>query len=128
MRTKVLVIDDDSVLLEVVRERLEAIDCEVFVRQEALGTTQAVRAHRPDIVLLDVMMPALSGERVIGLLQGSRAMAGVGVILYSSKPEAELLELVESTGALGAISKALGAAEFTRRFDALVRLHRGSRS
>jgi PleD family two-component response regulator len=122
-KLKVLVIDDDPIILEVVRERLESAGYAVSVREHALGTVQYVREEHPDVLLLDVMMPALNGERLATLLKGSARTKDAGIILYSSKSEAELAPMIQETGALGAISKSESAEEFTRRFDALVRKH-----
>lgn len=60
-RGKVLVVDDDPVTLEVVRERLSEAGYDVFVRADAIGTSQWVAREQPDFILLDVMMPALGG-------------------------------------------------------------------
>lgn len=122
--TKVLVIDDDPIVLEVVRERLEGAGFVVVVRDEPLGTTNVVRDERPDIVLLDIMMPALNGERLAALLRSNRSLGHIGIILHSSKTPAELGPLVEQTGAIGAISKSESEGEFMRKFHDLVRSHR----
>jgi two-component system, OmpR family, response regulator len=120
-KLKVLVIDDDPIALEVARERLSSAGYLVTVREEALGTTQYVRDEQPDIVLLDVVMPALNGERLAALLKGGARTKETAIILFSSKSEAELVALVESTGAVGAISKTQRAEEFIRQFEALAR-------
>jgi len=121
---KVLVIDDDPIVLEVIRERLSNAGYEVVTREEALGTTQVVRDEQPDLVLLDVMMPALNGERIAELLLAHKATQHVGIILHSSKPELELLTLIQQTGALGAIAKTADGGVFIQRFDALAQKHR----
>jgi len=122
--TKVLVIDDDPIVLEVVRERLEGAGFVVVVRDEPLGTTNVVRDERPDIVLLDIMMPALNGERLAALLRSNRSLSSIGIILHSSKSPAELHPLIAQTGAIGAISKSESEGEFMRKFHDLVRMHR----
>jgi CheY-like chemotaxis protein len=121
---KVLVIDDDPVVLEVVRERLSGAGHQVLTREEALGTTQTVRDEQPDLVLLDIMMPALNGERIAELLKAHKATQHVGIILHSSKPERELVALIQQTGALGAISKTSDDVTFLKQFEALAQKHR----
>lgn len=122
--TKVLVIDDDPIVLEVVRERLEGAGFVVVVRDEPLGTTNVVRDERPDIVLLDINMPALNGERLAALLRSNRSLNSLSIVLHSSKSPQELLPLVEQTGAIGAISKSESEGEFMRTFHQLVQAHR----
>ena len=116
---KVLVIDDDPIVLEVVRERLEKAGYDVLVRESALGTLQLVREEQPDIVLLDVVMPALNGERIASLLKASERTKNVRIILHSSKSEAELAAMTLEAGAIGAISKTERPETFLERFEAL---------
>lgn len=118
-RLTFLVVDDDPVALEVARERLESIGFDVSTRDQALGTSSYILQNRPDFVLLDVMMPALTGGELAQVLK--RRATRTGVILYSSKPPGELRALAEATGALGSISKAFGDKEFTHEILRLTR-------
>jgi PleD family two-component response regulator len=118
-RLKVLVVDDDPVLLEIVRERLERAGCDVSVRDEALGTTQVVASVQPDVVLLDVNMPALSGTELLQLIRRRSSADSTRIILFSSLEPAELDDLVVKTGADGGLSKALRAQDFLDQFSRL---------
>ena len=119
-RGKVLVVDDDPVLLEVVRERLDAAGFDVYVRADALGTSQWVAREQPDFILLDVMMPALSGGELGQLLKRSTATNQTAVILHSSMATASLQAVIERTGAIGAIPKTHDAALFIAEFERLI--------
>jgi DNA-binding response OmpR family regulator len=118
-RGKVLVVDDDPVILEVVRERLDAAGFDVYVREDALGTSQWVAREQPDFVLLDVMMPALSGGELGQLLKRSAATSHTAVILHSSLSTAALRPVVARTGAVGSIGKTHDGAKFIAEFEAL---------
>lgn len=115
-RLKVLVVDDDPVLLEIVRDRLEQAGCDVSVREEALGTTQVVASDHPDVVLLDVRMPALSGTELLQLIRKRPAADRTRIILHSSLEPEELRELVVKIGADGGLSKGLRPQEFLDQF------------
>jgi DNA-binding response OmpR family regulator len=119
-RGKVLVVDDDPIILEVVRERLDAAGYDVYVRSEALGTSQWVAREQPDFILLDVMMPALSGGELGQLLKRSHSTNQTGVILHSSMSAASLEPVVQRTGALGAIGKTHDGTKFLAEFEQLI--------
>lgn len=118
-RGKVLVVDDDPIILEVIRERLDAAGYDVYVRVDALGTSQWVAREQPDFVLLDVMMPALSGGELGQLLKRSNATNQTAVILHSSMSTSSLQPIIERTGAIGAIGKTHDGAKFMDDFERL---------
>jgi len=119
-KTRVLVVDDDPVVLELVSGWLSDAGYAVEVRDSALGTAQQVASDQPDVVLLDVMMPALSGGELAQLIRRHHRTALASVILHSSLAPAELEQLVVKTGALGGLQKTHDAARFVASFDRLV--------
>lgn len=115
----ILIVDDDPIVLAVTEERLVSLGYTVTTRDQVLGTSQWIVQNRPWLMVLDVMMPAMSGSELANLLR--RRGIETHIILHSSKDRLELEQLVGSTGALGAIEKGLSDAEFQREFRALVR-------
>ncbi len=113
-RPHALVVDDDPISLEVTRRRLEELGFEVDVREDSLGTSRWVLENQPDLVVLDVMMPALTGPELAAVLK--RSALCVQILLQSSKPQAEVELLARSVGALGGISKELGDEAFKATF------------
>src|SRR3954471_8666475 len=118
-RGKVLVVDDDPIILEVVRERLDEAGYDVYVRVDALGTSQWLPREQPDFILLDVMMPALSGGELGQLLKRSNSTNQTAVILHSSMAAASLQSVIERTGAIGAIAKTHDGVKFMAEFERL---------
>jgi CheY-like chemotaxis protein len=119
-RGKVLVVDDDPVILEVVRERLDGAGFDVYVREDALGTSQWVAREQPDFILLDVLMPALGGAELGQLLKRSAATSHTAVILHSSMSPAALRPVIARVGAVGAIGKTHDGAKFMSEFESIV--------
>jgi CheY-like chemotaxis protein len=116
----VLVIDDDPIILEVARERLTAAGFAVSVREEVLGTTRWLAAHPAEVILLDVMMPALDGSELATLLKQRAQTKNIAVILHSSLPTDQLAEVAERIGAAGYISKSTDARSFVEAFRGIV--------
>jgi CheY-like chemotaxis protein len=115
----VLIVDDDPIVLAVTEERLRDLGYEVITRDQVLGTSQWIVQNRPWLMLLDVMMPAMSGSELASFLR--RRGIETHIILHSSKDADELARIVENTGALGAIPKGLDDAQFVKEFKSLVR-------
>lgn len=118
-RGTILIVDDDPIVLEVTKERLEGAGYEVHTREEALGTSQWTAEFQPDIVLLDVNMPALAGPELAQLLKKRRATKDIAIILYSSLESAELQSKLRATGAIGAIQKTGDDRRFLEDFERL---------
>jgi DNA-binding NtrC family response regulator len=102
-RGQVLVVDDDIVVLEITRERLERAGFSVVTRTSALGTSAYIRKEKPAHVLLDVNMPGLSGDALAKLIVDGDFRTGV--ILHSSQERQALAALAQKCGALGVIEK-----------------------
>lgn len=118
-RRTVLIVDDDPIVLAVAEDRMKALGYEAVTRDQVLGTSQWIVQNRPWVLLLDVMMPAMSGTELASFLR--RRGIETHIILHSSKERAELKQIVKSTGALGAIPKGLADAEFEKEFKALTK-------
>jgi len=119
-RLKVMVVDDDALVLEVAAATLESRGYLVTTRESALGTTLAIRRERPDIVLLDVHMPGLSGDSLAKVLFEARSGHEPVVILYSATDAEELGQLARSCGAAGAIEKSSDPTHLIRRLEQIV--------
>lgn len=87
---RILIVDDDPTHLACAQELLEAEGYEVDVHLTAFGATEKLIRTRPDLVLIDVNMPALSGEGLASILRRRVHAAAVRVLLYSSNDEDSL--------------------------------------
>jgi CheY-like chemotaxis protein len=109
MRKRILIVDDDPRLLSVTRELLELEGYVVRTQESPFGTSKAVVEFAPDLILLDVNMPGLSGDRLAAVLLGDREGEPRKVLLHSSNDEDSLRESAARAGALGYVCKGDGA-------------------
>ena len=105
MAPKVMLIDDSVLVLTVIRYHLEQAGFTVVTRESALGTAAAILREQPDVVLVDVMMPALAGDNLVALLRKQPGNRDVRVLLFSDKPPEALQGLVQQSGADGFVTK-----------------------
>ena len=126
-RGMVLVVDDDPIVLEVTRERLEGVGYAVHTRQEAIGTSQWASEFKPDVILLDINMPALDGTDLAQLLKRRRATKDLAIFLFSSMDPEQLDRRLNDTGADGAIQKTGDSSRFLSEFEALLARWRAHR-
>jgi len=94
----VLVVDDDPNVAEMLRQTLTEPDFELVSAEDGLAGLRAVEAQRPDIILLDLMMPKLDGFGVIEALRANPETRHIPIIVISAKEltDAESQKLRES--------------------------------
>src|SRR5437867_2056699 len=116
-RGKVLVVDDNDLVLALTRARLESAGFDVIAKQGPLGTLPVILKEKPDVVLLDVSMPALRGDRLAELI--NRQVGKVPIILFSSMAAGTLAQMADRVGALGVIGKTTDDKAFLAEFERL---------
>lgn len=105
-RPKVLVVDDNEVCRAVVRDALESDGFDVVELGSPVGMSSVVSVEKPDVVLMDVEMPAIEGDKAVEILRKHR-LHDCQILLYSSRSPAELEKLARSCGASGFVPKSV---------------------
>lgn len=105
-RKRILVIDDDDDVREVAALALEtAGEYEIYTAENGrAGLAQALRT-RPDLILLDVMMPELDGPATFRLLRQSETTSAIPVIFLTAKVQPADRRNLTALGANGLIAK-----------------------
>ncbi len=120
-KKKVLVVDDDEMHLYTTKELLQNERIEVVTHKNGFGVTTLVRELQPDLVLLDINMPALSGDNLAALLRANGNTTQVPIVFHSSNDEDSLRELAKTHGVRGYICKG-DVAELRNKVDQYLRL------
>jgi len=116
--SKILVIDDEPSIINLVSAYLKPEGYEVFTAADGPSGLKAARAYKPDIVLLDVMLPGMDG---IELLSRLRRESDVYVILLTARTE-EMDKIVGlSVGADDYVTKPFSPRELVARIKAALR-------
>lgn len=117
MPSKVLIVDDSAVILEAAKLALEDEGHHVITLDNPLAVAVAVRKEQPDLVLIDVNMPAVTGDVVTQIAKQHGVTRRTRVVLYSDISLNELAERARRCGATGFIRKTGNEAEFVRQVN-----------
>jgi CheY-like chemotaxis protein len=104
-KKRILVVDDDEMLLDITKQLLQNEYYEIITHHEGKGVMNLVIQVQPDLVLLDINMPVLSGDTLAMLLRANTDTRHIRIVFYSSNDEDSLRECVSTCGVHGYICK-----------------------
>ena len=109
---KILVVDDSDSILEFTKDALEAGGHSVYTAKNGLEANKIIFSKRkPDLILLDIIMPMLDGDKVFKAFQQSELSRSIPVVFYSTKSDEDLDKLVKKHNNKGYLRKPVGAEE-----------------
>lgn len=103
---RVMVIDDDDFEREFLVDLLRKAGFDVSTLPSVFGVTNHLINKNVEVVVLDVMMPSLRGDKLATLLRKNPALPKLGVVLVSSLPEDEIAPLMAQVRVDAFVSKA----------------------
>ena len=128
MSTRVLVIDDEAPIRLLCRVNLEAEGMSVFEAEDGPRGLEAAREERPDVVLLDVMMPGLDGWRVAERLLEDPDTANIPIVFLTARAEFRDRARGLDIGGVDYVTKPFNPVELAPLVrELLARIDRGER-
>jgi DNA-binding response OmpR family regulator len=119
---KILIADDNHQNVELLEAYLSDFDCEVRTASDGEETLRAVEEFEPDLLLLDVMMPRLSGFEVCRKLRANAATKDVLVLMVTALNEASDFERGVQAGTDDFLTKPVNKVELLCRIKSLLRV------
>ena len=119
---KILVIDDLPENVFMLQDRLEHEGYEVITAYDGKSGIEKVRSERPDLILLDVMMPDITGIEVCKILVADKETAGIPIILVTAKSGADDTKEGLEAGAFDYIKKPFNRIELVARVKSALKL------
>jgi len=104
-RKKVLVIDDDKTVHSILKLALEKAGYQVFAALDAMQGMMTAKQLKPDLIVLDIMMPAGGGFAVYERLQMMSSSFQVPFLIYSSVPGSEIMAKIQEGPTVKILSK-----------------------
>lgn len=104
--TKVAIVEDDQTISQMYRIKFEAEGYEVETAENGALGLEMVKKLKPDIILLDLMMPEMSGDEMLAKLRESKWGKDIKVIILTNVGEQEIPSKVREMGVSAVILKA----------------------
>lgn len=118
---KILIVDDEVHILELLKINFEAYGYLVELCGDSLEVLNRCLSFRPDIVLLDIMLPNITGIELCSLIRKADKLKNVGIIMVSAKEEIDDKVIALEIGADDYITKPFSIKELEARVCALLR-------
>jgi DNA-binding response OmpR family regulator len=96
---RILAVDDSPTILAMLEEILVSAGYEVLTAEDGAEALESARSERPDLILLDVMLPKLDGYRVCRLLKFDQKYKDIPIIMLTAKTEEQSMATGLRTGA-----------------------------
>jgi two-component system phosphate regulon response regulator PhoB len=89
MKKKVMVIDDEPFILMMIEDKLSSAGLEVITSKKSVGAVDIVLKERPDLIILDWMLPEISGLEVCRSIMANSEISSIPIIMLSAKGQVE---------------------------------------
>ncbi len=125
---RIVVADDDVDIRELVEFKLSTLGHEIVAVGDGAAAVEACQSLRPDLAVLDVMMPGTSGLDAIRLIRADPALVDLPVILLTARAQESDVETGFDSGADDYITKPFSPRELASRVEALLARAQGGAS
>ena len=118
---RILLVDDDVNLLQMVKLMLERAGHEVETANNAAESIERAAETVPDLAIIDVMMPGISGYDVVRKLRADPRTVRIPIIILTARSQPMDKHMALDAGANAFLSKPVTSQELTQRVDAVLR-------
>jgi two-component system, OmpR family, response regulator MtrA len=116
----ILIADDDADIRDLVEFKLASLGHDVIAVAHGAAAIDACKESLPDLAVLDVMMPGVTGVEVVRILRADPATVGLPIILLSGRAEQSQIEAALACGATDYLTKPFSPRELASRVDAIL--------
>jgi len=104
-RKKILVVEDEVDVLDVVKTRLEAHGYDVLEAFDGKAGLDVARTKKPDLIILDLMLPKMDGYEVCRMLKKDEAYKDIPIVMLTAKTQDKDVRMAATSGADAYITK-----------------------
>jgi two-component system alkaline phosphatase synthesis response regulator PhoP len=122
-KSRILIADDNAPNCELLEAFLADVDCDIDMAVDGRDTLDKVASFQPDLILLDVMMPKLSGFEVCKEIKSNAETRGIMILMVTALNELGDIERAVDCGTDDFLSKPVNKIELVKRVENMLKLH-----
>ena len=119
-KTRILLVDDEPDLVQMVSARLKAAGYEISTAYDGQEALEKVKESRPDLMILDLMLPKLDGYKVCRLLKFDERTRGIPILICTARAQVEDVTLATECGADAYLTKPFEAKVLLSKLQELL--------
>jgi CheY-like chemotaxis protein len=121
-QSTVLIVDDNPQNVELLQAFLESLPVKIVSAVDGLDALRKVEEHNPDLILLDIMMPQMSGFQVCRKIKGDAKTRDIQILMVTALNELGDIEQANECGTDDFVSKPVNKIELLTRVKSLLRV------
>ncbi len=124
-KTKILVVDDEPNIVQTLQDRLEMNEYQVITAGNGREGLEKIEQERPDVILLDVIMPIMDGHEMLEMLRKQPGGRDISVIMLTARSQTQDIARANACGIDDYIVKPFDLSELLEKIESVVE-HRKS--
>ena len=121
-QSTVLIVDDNAQNVELLQAFLEVLPVQIVTARDGVEALEKVEQHNPDLILLDIMMPRMSGFQVCRKLKSDERTRDIQILMVTALNELGDIEQASECGTDDFVSKPVNKFELLTRVKSLLRV------
>ena len=122
MTFRILTVDDSTTIRKIVRRALDNFNCEILEAQNGVEGLAAANKEKPDLIILDITMPVMTGIEMLERLKGETTLKAIPVIMLTAESGKEAVTKAVRIGIKDYIVKPFKGPELVERIQKHIRL------
>jgi DNA-binding response OmpR family regulator len=116
-----LIVEDEKDMAEIIKLRLEANGYSVILAEDGQEGLEKAKKEKPDLIVLDIMLPKMDGYKVCGLLKSNYKYAKIPIILFTARAQDKDKEMAKEVGANAYITKPFDPEQLLKKIGELLK-------
>ncbi len=119
-KTRILVVDDEPNIVQTLQDRLEMNEYDVIVAHNGKEGLETALQEKPDVILLDVIMPIMDGHEMLEALRKHPEGKNIAVIMLTARSQTQDISRANSCGIKDYIVKPFDLSELLEKIETVV--------